>query len=428
MPIVEFFHTMKTQMQNFFCYDACTFQSMAALPQAVSSIAVPQNELAEETLHSIAPRINSATRIPALDGLRGVAILLVLLCHAVFEAIQPASKFFSRLIMAGRLTWSGVDLFFVLSGFLIGGILFDVKSSPRYFKTFYIRRAYRILPLYSILIGVFSLRYLTPHASSGALGGFANSLIPWLAYATLTQNCWMAAIGGLGAPSLSATWSLAVEEQFYLTVPFLIRKIERAQLARVLIGIVIAAPLLRTLINFGFAHGQTACFVLTLCRADALSLGVLSAALVRSERGWQYLLSHRSQLGWVTGILFVGLIPLTILDVRLNTPIVTVGFSWLAFFYTGTLLIAVSDASSTIHRILCTRMLMQLGTLAYATYLFHNPCMEICGRIFVRFGYTSAWQQHAAGFLGVAVALALAKLSWEIFEKPLLRFGHAYKY
>ena len=92
-----------------------------------------------------------SVRIPALDGLRGIAILLVLLRHAIFgvtsvQGLEAHSRLVSALLTAGQLSWSGVDLFFVLSGFLIGGILLDARPSLRYFQTFYIRRAYRILP------------------------------------------------------------------------------------------------------------------------------------------------------------------------------------------------------------------------------------------------------------------------------------------
>jgi len=105
-----------------------------------------------------------SARIPALDGLRGIAIGLVLLRHAIFgvtsvEGIETHSPFTSALVACGQLTWSGVDLFFVLSGFLIGGILLDARPSPRYFQTFYIRRAYRILPLYLVVVGL----SLVPH-------------------------------------------------------------------------------------------------------------------------------------------------------------------------------------------------------------------------------------------------------------------------
>jgi len=165
-----------------------------------------------------------AGRIPALDGLRGVAILLVLLWHGLFE-MNANSRVLSGLLALGKLSWSGVDLFFVLSGFLIGGILLDAKDSPHYFTTFYIRRAYRILPLYFAVIGV---AYSIGHLSTdfGWLGAdLATMKIPWASYPTFTQNLWMAYLGTYGSFTLAATWSLAVEEQFYLTAPLLIRKV-----------------------------------------------------------------------------------------------------------------------------------------------------------------------------------------------------------
>jgi peptidoglycan/LPS O-acetylase OafA/YrhL len=108
---------------------------------------------------------NWSARISALDGLRGVAILLVLLRHAVFgvssvQGIETHSPATFLFLAAGQLTWSGVDLFFVLSGFLIGGILLDARPSPRYFQTFYLRRVYRILPLYFVVIGLSLLPHL----------------------------------------------------------------------------------------------------------------------------------------------------------------------------------------------------------------------------------------------------------------------------
>src|SRR5712691_8951390 len=105
----------------------------------------------EELTHVV-----SRGRIPVLDGLRGIAILLVLLWHGFFS-IPFKSKVLLRLAAIGKLSWSGVDLFFVLSGFLIGGILLDAKDSPRYFQTFYARRAYRILPLYTVALGIYLL-------------------------------------------------------------------------------------------------------------------------------------------------------------------------------------------------------------------------------------------------------------------------------
>src|SRR2546427_2425433 len=114
--------------------------------------------------------------------------------------------------------------------FLIGGILLDSRDSPHYFKTFYIRRAYRILPLYAVAATLFLIRFLPFHWMPGWLGKFSPTPIPWFSYLTFTQNIWMAGFGTFGVGAMAATWSLAVEEQFYLTVPLLVRKINRSHL------------------------------------------------------------------------------------------------------------------------------------------------------------------------------------------------------
>ncbi len=337
--------------------------------------------------------------------------------------------FLSPLLTIGKLSWSGVDLFFVLSGFLIGGILLDAKDSPRYFQTFYVRRAYRILPLYAVLLAIFSLRFLTPQGGAGPLGSFSPSPIPWASYATFTQNIWMGLRGTLGVGAMAATWSLAVEEQFYLTVPFTIRKIGRSRLTFVLLSIVIAAPVLRTALLVFFEHGNFAGYVFMPCRADSLSLGVLCALLVRTARWWKFLLAHRSALCWLTGSLSLGLIPLAFGGEPESTTMVTIGYSWLALFYTGCLLIAITGANATIQRVLCSRSLTQLGVLAYCTYLIHQPLMEACRRTLgLRFAYSAVSTHFIGGLIGVLLALGIAKFSWTFFEKPLLRRGHAFKY
>jgi peptidoglycan/LPS O-acetylase OafA/YrhL len=160
----------------------------------------------------------SRGRIPVLDGLRGIAILLVLLYHGLFT-IRFESVPLVRLSAIGKLSESGVDLFFVLSGFLIGGILLDVKDSPHYFKTFYVRRAYRILPLYMAVLGICLLRLISFHLFPDWFGSRQPKNIPFLSYVFFFQNFWMAFLGSFGLAFLSPTWSLAVGEQFYLTVP-----------------------------------------------------------------------------------------------------------------------------------------------------------------------------------------------------------------
>ena len=152
-------------------------------PVSATAPAAPLLVLAEPRLAGPPDRHASpipfrSSRIPALDGLRGAAILLVILRHSFF-GLETQSHFLASILVAGQLTWSGVDLFFVLSGFLIGGILLDARDSPRYFQTFYIRRAYRIFPLYGLVSGLFLVRHLPFQLVPGILGVHSPLQIPW---------------------------------------------------------------------------------------------------------------------------------------------------------------------------------------------------------------------------------------------------------
>ena len=155
-----------------------------------------------------------AKRIPVLDGIRGIAILQVLIWHysgALHPKLGSAASYGLRLLY---LTWSGVDLFFVLSGFLIGGILLDHRGSANYFEVFYVRRFWRIIPIYIVML-------LIGHVLSG-LGHLdpdrTGNLIALSWYATFTQNVWMS-IHSSWSLWLAQTWSLAIEEQFYVLLP-----------------------------------------------------------------------------------------------------------------------------------------------------------------------------------------------------------------
>jgi peptidoglycan/LPS O-acetylase OafA/YrhL len=182
--------------------------------------------------------IHSSQHLPALDGLRGIAILLVMAFHRVL--LHPGSLERSLLGRLGLCGWVGVDLFFVLSGFLITGILFDTKDRPDYFRRFYFRRTVRIFPLYyGFLLGVLGLGVALQATGRSPFGWgdfWRNQLVLW----TYTTNLAFAAAGEWYAlaPMLTLTslWSLAIEEQFYLVWPLLIRRVSR----RVGIGICLA--------------------------------------------------------------------------------------------------------------------------------------------------------------------------------------------
>lgn len=388
--------------------------------------AVVENRQASVESAPLAPA-GLGGRIPALDGLRGIAILLVLLWHLVFNGHRQ-SNLLPGFFSLGAFTWSGVDLFFVLSGFLIGGILLDAKNSPRYFQTFYLRRAFRILPLYGVIAGIYVLYHLF-------LGGVNR--IPLISYVTFTQNFWMAYLGVWGTAGMRVTWSLAVEEQFYLTIPLVVRKLKRSRLMWVLAFVIIGAPVLRTWMLLSFEHGRFAAYVLMPCRADALCLGVLMALLVREPRAWGWMVANKIWLRSIAAALFAGLAGLALQNYdQTATPMVTFGYSLLALFYGCCLLLALMEVGLG-HRILCNRRLMGLGIVAYCVYLVHVPFIEAGRGLVVNYfpalgrlavPHVSAIVELAGDLLGVILTLFIAKLSWHFFEQPLLRKGRAYKF
>jgi len=381
-----------------------------------------------------APSLRSAKRIPELDGLRGLAILMVLIWHFGYGANSAAGhRWVFYLGDAGSLLWSGVDLFFVLSGFLIGGILLDARNSPNYFNAFYARRVFRIIPIYAVVVGVFYICLVAgiPGRMAGSNWLFGPT-VPWYAYATFTQN-----IGyGTGEPNLAAwlraTWSLAIEEQFYLILPAVVWFVSRRRLPYLLGSAILAAPLLRLFLNLHYSNGRLASFNLMPCRADALLLGVAAALLVRQQSIWESLKSQRRRIvsAWI--VLLAGL-PFLVLfkvsDPEQSFWMSTVGLSWLALFYFGLLLMALVYSDGWLGRILRTSWLKALGTISYGVYLLHIP---VLGLTFAIFRGKRPWAETPADrglvLLALAATIAIASVSWTLFEKPLLKIGHSVKY
>jgi peptidoglycan/LPS O-acetylase OafA/YrhL len=393
--------------------------------------------------------------IPELDGLRGIAILLVIFFHYFQSAPLPGS-----LAAFGRLSWSGVDLFFVLSGFLVGGILLDARDSPHYFKTFYIRRSYRILPLYAVVCAAFwILRGLAAADSSNPAFDwlFFTHSLPWYAYASLTQNFLMAYKGALGPAWLGATWSLAIEEQFYLTLPLMIRYASRRRLPYLLALIALAAPVCRALFRLFYVHGDVAAYVLMPCRADALMLGVGAALVMRSEAGRQFLLDHRRLLYAALTVLLCGMAYMAIkgtgaqtqiaveqtivqstqtngsgwttLWVCVRTTVSSLNYTWIALFYLCLLLLALTHRASLWSRFLRARLLMQTGIIAYGAYLFHEPVLGLCyGLLRGRLPVIASFGDVGTTVLAFVLTVILAKVSWSYFEKPLVKRGHKHSY
>jgi peptidoglycan/LPS O-acetylase OafA/YrhL len=366
-------------------------------------------------------------RVPELDGIRGTAILFVVIYHWI--TLEAHSIFPERIENVLSFAWFGVDLFFVLSGFLIGGILLDSRDSTNYFKVFYMRRFYRILPLYGAIClttVVIFYAHLSTHPWL-----FRGPKIPWYTYLTFGQNFWMVKLHTMGYWQLSMTWSLAVEEQFYLTLPFVIRFASRKTLPYVLGFGVLLAPLIRVALWFTLdpQRASMAGQFLAPCRMDALLLGVLAAWAVREAAYWEWLVAHKAVIAAACVVLGVGVLEL--IHRRLGPhsfAIASFGYTLIALFYLSLLLLAVTH-SGFVSRLFRFRGLTELGILAYGLYLFHMP---VIGLVYALTGKKSPQLTGLATFALTSLCglllFALVRLSWMYFEKPLIKRGHRYQY
>jgi len=359
--------------------------------------------------------------VPELDGVRGLAILLVITLHYVSEIAH------FRLSYLVRLSWSGVDLFFVLSGFLIGGILLDAKESPRYFQTFYLRRLYRILPLYLLFIAIFVAgTYRVGSDSPPALREIFNRDIPLWSFPLFLQNFFFVLRHTYGSTWMATSWSLAVEEQFYLLLPFLIRRLSTRHLTRFLVGAVVFAPVLRIVLQ-QFGDYGLACYTMLPCRADSLGCGVLIALAARDRTVWQWLCTHRRYIYTCFLIFSVGAALWTVRDFWLMAQI---GYSWMAGLYASLLLLVLAKPSRIEQFVFRNWVLVKLGTVAYAVYLFHAGIL----RLYHCWWFGALPSVHNLATLGVTAlalvtVLILAGASWRALESPLLQYARRrYRY
>ena len=381
-----------------------------------------------------APASAQRAHIPALDGLRGIAVLTVMILH--FSMLVPAGPFEHAYLSIARNGWAGVDLFFVLSGFLITGILCDARGAPFYFRSFYIRRTLRIFPLYYAFL--FALFVLLPmvmpsHAEPG-LDGTRALLWGYLG------NFAFAAGGWEGMPAHTThLWSLAVEEQFYLLWPLVVWWATPKQLTRVCL-VTIAVAWLARAVFFVMSPDGIAGYALLPARMDALAAGALVAVLMRQGHGENMLRHSRTAMAgacvvlglvalwrWVTS----GDPTLSALDVRVQL------FAYPAFaLLFGAVIVQAVHASreGRLHRVLTAPSLLMLGRYSYALYLVHIPLRDFMRHRFVasaglpRILGSQMPAQLALLVLGMTVSLAVAIVSWHAFEKHLLALKRFFPY
>lgn len=335
--------------------------------------------------------------LPALDGLRGLAILLVLVSHLMLFNDRTGSRLGDSLSALRGLGWVGVDLFFVLSGFLITGILYDTLRDPRYFRSFYMRRFLRIFPLYYGFLFFMMLLGHWQHIAWGGrqyvLLGYMQNTGLWFPVTDFHPGMWA---------DLDHFWSLAVEEQFYLFWPlmvFWVRDRRRLQvLALSLSGVALAARVLL------YLRGVSALtiFMLTPCRMDTLLLGSCIALLVRGGANW---LSGSWKMP-VFGLSALVIAGYTLAhperDMRFGFFGATLAYSVIALGCVA-LLVASLDADSMAQKVFRWPWLRALGKYSYGIYVLH---------IFVAHAVAAILDK----LLGVSLRIALTPI---LHSRPL---------
>lgn len=360
--------------------------------------------------------------IPALDGVRGMAILAVCIFH--MTVMTPACGLDRVWARIGLFGWAGVDLFFVLSGFLITGILLDSKGSPNYFRNFYARRVLRIFPLYYAALTLFLIlvpRF--PSLKAHALAPEDGSPIWYWAYLCNYSIAWR---DSFPHGPLSVTWSLAIEEQFYLIWPALVLLLSRRQL----IGACITVGVLSLLARAGLVWRHAdwiSPYVLTPCRMDSLAAGALIAAAARGPGGVRTILPYARWGGAASGMLMVGLFVWMGADWQFRGPGQIFGYTLLAALFASMLPIAFAPtAGNFAGRFLSSRLMRLFGRYSYAMYLFHQPVRTLLrDRVFTPDRFPTILgsklpAQLAFYVIALALTTAVAAVSWACFERHFL--------
>jgi len=372
----------------------------------------------------------SEIRLPELDGLRGLAILFVLLWHCIGAPLHPASVIYgsgngllSIVKQQFIILRSGVDLFFVLSGFLIGGILLDNRKAPRYFQVYYGRRILRIFPIYYVMLIIFIVA-----KTFGANGILFDGSIPLASYFTFTQNYLMCHLNTSGAIWLAVTWSLAVEEQFYAGFPLIVRCSARRFLPIIFAAGIMLAPILRIWTWYHFGTNYPA-YVWLPCRIDSLFLGALLTYGLRQPAVRAWMQNKRRMLAAAFIPLLGGFIALDVCVTRDVDYHMTIwGQTFLAYFYGWGILLTIIYAGSRATQFLRSRWLTFLGLISYGVYLMHVPVLFIIFRFFSLSVDVNSMREEGLVLLSLVITLVLCTASYFLFEKPLIQFGRRWKY
>lgn len=354
--------------------------------------------------------------IPQLDGIRGIAILLVLVWHYVpcqMGEVEPGtSQYLFRQALS--LTWSGVDLFFVLSGLLITLSLLDRKDQKGHLVSFFWRRSCRIFPVYFFVLILFLFLAGPDVFEESTVGWLFAKPMPIWSYLTFTQNFLMSFAGAFGANWLSITWSLAVEQQFYLIMPLIIWLAPRRNLFAILLIMALIAPILRIALP-GFHT-----FILLPWRMDSLMTGACLALGVRSPGFMALIKANQRQLSLLLTVLILGVAAMSYRP----GEVAALQHAWLAVTYGTLILLGYLGPDNLFGRILQTRVLVWVGSISYGIYMYHQA---VSGLLHAWFRGSSPRLHNLpdAAITGFAllVTLICAMASYRWIEFPIIQWS-----
>jgi peptidoglycan/LPS O-acetylase OafA/YrhL len=372
----------------------------------------------------------ASQRVQVLDGLRGVAVILVFVTHAVAMPLRSRNPLDAVVRTCAHSGWTGVDLFFVLSGFLITGILLDTKGSRRWWLNFFMRRVLRVCPLYfgslAFVIGVAPWIF---HWTDPAISLLhANQAWYW----TYTVNLLGALTHGQGTPPYGGHfWSLSIEEQFYLLWPLVVWFTSMRRLPVVCVCTMIGGLVFRSwLVALDPVGNANAAFLATPGRLDGLMVGASLAALSRLPGGLRRFEVPSKKVIWIAGILlaWLGLVRRGFEFAYADPVMAVVSYPVIALAWGALLVLALqASASSPMAHLLSDRFLVRCGKYSYGIYVFHLPLVGVALTHIRLFGpdAPTVFGSRTPIVLVLAAATALvsyaaAWLSYHLYERPFL--------
>lgn len=332
---------------------------------------------------------------------------MVLVCHYGFAPYIGHATTVSFQIFGFDIFSSGVDLFFVLSGFLIGGILIDHRTSPKYFRTFYGRRVVRILPVYYGFLLFTAVVGVIQHIHGKPTPVFDAGTPYWM-FLLFLQNFSLAWFDDWNWITVTMAWSLALEEQCYLTLPAAVKMLNRKTVVWLSTLLVLGAPVLRYFVSS--APHSIGVLVVTAIRADGLAAGFLCAVLVRSG------VKVSTRLLGSAALFFAVMVVVAHLR---NSPVEFLRGTTLAGLYSCILLHATQGRFA----ILRFSILRFFGTISYALYLVHQSALVLLQTVIRHAPSLTRGGAVLVPLAALLLSIAVCSLSWLYFERPLISWA-----